>query len=819
MLAAFVGIPKINKVFADQHDNDLLIEQSLEIELFNRYVQGQYSVLRDLAEFPSVVNSAMLSDGSNISILDFFDNVVIGGEKARLALQDIAGNVIIETEDNILGNYETNIAWTETLLDGSSPYSLRLISQERNLATFQFSVPVMYGAYIEGILTAEITTPLEKIFVAQNYDANIAFRLEQGGVKIETSSDHIRMPRENAVDVAATDLTFIYITDDAPILAKERQLRNTTLSVLLVGLLISFLLFALLGYQQLAVKDDGAEKESTNWRNYLFPMLIALIGTATSIAAYLIVQNSVRGDDKNTFIKENVEKIQTIQSRIEINILALASVANFFNASEVVNNEEFGQFAKPLIAKVPSITALGWIPGSSIIEQNKKNLENGRVDTRKKTNNAYYLVTSQGFTPPENIGQEPMQLLRETIFLSQNEGQNVSTPPMPFNLKKSKEMGVIVFSPVFNKELGISDDEGSFLGAVMMIFTMSDIITGVYPEGNQTFAIYIEDITNPAYPETVYGATPDKVHKSHVRKIEFAGRKWNVTVYDNEDNMPLDWLSLLVLLTGLIFTALVTYGFMHLIRRRNIVENLVKRRTVELNQAVEKLTDSNEELTRFAYVCSHDLQEPLRMIRSFSEKLEVHLEKTLEGDEKGQKYFRFVTSGASRAQDLISDILTYSSIGSDTQRFTAVNCDELMEAIKINMTVNLEASGGNITYDELPEIRGHKTQLLQLLQNLINNGLKYQKRDDTPHVHVSSEDIGGHWKFSIQDNGIGMDARHLDKIFDVFQRLNRQSQYAGTGVGLSICKKIVERHNGKIWVDSTKGVGSTFYFTILKPSQ
>jgi len=231
---------------------------------------------------------------------------------------------------------------------------------------------------------------------------------------------------------------------------------------------------------------------------------------------------------------------------------------------------------------------------------------------------------------------------------------------------------------------------------------------------------------------------------------------------------------------------------------------------------ITQLFSSNEELERFAFVCSHDLQEPLRMIQSFSEKLTIHIGEHLKEDEKGTKYFRFITEGAARAQTLIADILTYSSIDSDAQSLEEVSPEGLINVIKENMHLLLEERQGEIIFDTLPVLRGNKTQLFQLFQNLINNGMKYQNPDTIPKVRVNVEDKTTHWQFCVQDNGIGMEERHLGRIFDVFQRLHRKSQFAGTGVGLSICKKVVERHGGKIWVTSQKGTGSTFYFTLLK---
>ena len=234
----------------------------------------------------------------------------------------------------------------------------------------------------------------------------------------------------------------------------------------------------------------------------------------------------------------------------------------------------------------------------------------------------------------------------------------------------------------------------------------------------------------------------------------------------------------------------------------------------EREKLIERLQSSNEELERFAFICSHDLQEPLRMIRSFSTKLQEHMGESFKKDERGKKYFHFITDAAERAQALISDILEYSSINSDSQASEIVDIETLVDSIKENMNATLEEHSGTITYDALPSVQGNKTQCLQLLQNLIGNGLKYQSPNTKPNIHISAKTKGNMIEFAVRDNGIGMEAKYADKIFEIFQRLHRKSEFSGTGIGLAICRKVVQRHGGEIWVQSAEGEGSTFYFTL-----
>ncbi len=234
------------------------------------------------------------------------------------------------------------------------------------------------------------------------------------------------------------------------------------------------------------------------------------------------------------------------------------------------------------------------------------------------------------------------------------------------------------------------------------------------------------------------------------------------------------------------------------------LEQRVIRRTLELER-------SNQELEQFASVASHDLQEPLRMVASYVQLVRDRWKGKL--DPESEEFFAFALDGAERMQRLILDLLTYSRVGSQSKPFIPIDCEIVLERVLSNLKVSIEERGAQITHGPLPEVQGDIVQLTQLFQNLIGNALKFQK-DKAPAVHVQAEKKKGEWQFSIRDNGIGILKKDFDRIFVIFQRLHARDQYPGTGIGLSICKKIVERHGGRIWLESEPGRGTTFYFTL-----
>jgi PAS domain S-box-containing protein len=233
----------------------------------------------------------------------------------------------------------------------------------------------------------------------------------------------------------------------------------------------------------------------------------------------------------------------------------------------------------------------------------------------------------------------------------------------------------------------------------------------------------------------------------------------------------------------------------------------------KLYMKTEELIRSNRDLEQFAYVASHDLQEPLRAVSSFSQLLSKRYNHKL--DEDAQEFIDFIVGGSTRMQQLINDLLSFSRVSTRGKPSEETDTNSILGQTIVNLSTAIEENSAIITNDELPTVMVDGSQLIQVFQNLIGNAIKF-KGEALPHVHVSASEKDGKWEFSIKDNGIGIEKEYFDKIFVIFQRLHGKDEYTGTGIGLAICKKIIERHGGDIWVESKPEGGSTFYFTIPK---
>lgn len=247
-----------------------------------------------------------------------------------------------------------------------------------------------------------------------------------------------------------------------------------------------------------------------------------------------------------------------------------------------------------------------------------------------------------------------------------------------------------------------------------------------------------------------------------------------------------------------------------------IFDDITERKDAEaaLREAHEELKRSNAELEQFAYVASHDLQEPLRMVASYTQLLGRRYESKLDSD--AREFMAYIVDGATRMKQLIEDLLAYSRVGTKREDFKAISSEAALRRALFNLRAAIEECGAVVTHDTMPTVNADEPQLAQLFQNLMGNALKFRS-NSVPRIHIGIAELENEWRFELRDNGIGIEPQYFERIFMVFQRLHNKGEYPGTGIGLAICKKVVERHGGRIWVDSRPGEGSSFHFALPKP--
>jgi two-component system, chemotaxis family, sensor kinase Cph1 len=244
---------------------------------------------------------------------------------------------------------------------------------------------------------------------------------------------------------------------------------------------------------------------------------------------------------------------------------------------------------------------------------------------------------------------------------------------------------------------------------------------------------------------------------------------------------------------------------------RKAIVNIVLRQADELAQLAQDLERSNAELKKFAYIASHDLQEPLNQVANYVQLLEMRYQEEL--DEDANEFITFAVEGVSLMQTLIDDVLAYSKVDTQAIAFQLTEVEKALDKALGNLRQRIAETGATVTHDPLPTVMAGSTQLMQLFQNLIANAIKFRS-EEAPQIHIGAERLEDEWLFYVKDNGIGLDPQFSDRIFVIFQRLHTRDEYHGTGMGLAICKKIIECHRGRIWVESQLGQGATFYFTI-----
>jgi len=567
-------------------------------------------------------------------------------------------------------------------------------------------------------------------------------------------------------------------------------------------------------------------------------LLTLFIGAGLSILGYFVAAEKQAGIQEARFFTTSDKSVEYLRANLHANSVSLNALRSFYDVSDDVDRSKFEQFAAPLLSDHPSLMVYGWLPRVSHSERHKFETKLSQdygttAPIREGNGTAVFKVSPQQFEYypvafgfPNAIAQTRLGV--DVASLPQGgpaikaaiqSGEMIASGPTPYTGEFGYNSNVMIFNAVYRKDqadaLPANGDQRDVAGIVMALFRVGNLVEKQF-NLDEDLSFFIEDITDPNAIKPIYGKAPTVYKSRRVKTLSFANRDWKITSTTLHATQPFQWLPLSILAVGLVFSIIVSLALLSLIQRKRLVENLVEERTSQLKQTVEKLADSNEDLARYAYVCSHDLQAPLRHIRDMSKFLNTHLEESLQGDDEGQRYLNIMTESAERARQLVSDILAYSSADKGTFSKDEIDAEDAVDKIQETLQTDLNERHVKVTRDALPTLKGNKTQFYQLLQNLIKNGLKYQSADTTPQVHISADDRNTHWEFAITDNGIGIAEENLVKVFEVFKRLHHRNEYTGTGVGLAICKKIVERHGGAIWVKSEVGRGSAFHFTFPK---
>jgi len=426
-----------------------------------------------------------------------------------------------------------------------------------------------------------------------------------------------------------------------------------------------------------------------------------------------------------------------------------------------------------------------------------------------------------------DLGSESAR--RAALLEALNTGSAAATAGIQLVQDQAGGSGVLVALPVFRGALDHADvgqRDAHQAGFVVAVVQPGDLArSSLAPAAAMGLRLRIVDLTPPLANRVLYEPPKQgqwgagKVAMSRSESFDLAGRHWAI-----EFQMPADylvahrsWQAWGLLAVGLSITGLLGMLLLVLIARSVRVEELVASKTRELRAAEERfrgyaqeLERSNRDLEQFAYVASHDLQAPLRSIVGFCQILLEEFQGKL--GEDADQYLKFTVSSATHMQSLIRDLLTFSRVGRDSQ-FASVDCSALLERTREDLHAVIQESGATIDSGPLPVVPGSAVELGQLFLNLIGNAIKFHG-ERRPCVQLSARREDGHWLFVVRDNGIGIAAEQQERIFQVFQRLHRAEEYEGTGIGLAICRKVVEHHGGRIWVESAPEGGTTFFFTL-----
>jgi signal transduction histidine kinase len=577
--------------------------------------------------------------------------------------------------------------------------------------------------------------------------------------------------------------------------------------------------------------------------------VILLCSLALTAAAWHISNSFVqqRARDRFEFQTQDV-KAAIARRMLEYEAVLRAGVG-LFHASDGVSRSEWRAFFETLSIDryFPGIQGYGFSkivpPGEKAAHEALVRAE-GFPEYRIRPEGERELYTSIVYLEPfadrnlrafgYDMFSEPVR--RAAMERARDTGQAALSGMVTLVQETDRDVqpGLLMYLPLYRKGMPTRTAEerrAALEGFVYAPFRIRDLMRGILGAGMADIGFEIFDGESPG-PATLlydsdgdgrpsYGTAAHRPEFSEVSTIRHGGHAWTLNLFAEAGYVGAGEASqpLVVAVGGILIDFMILVVIASIARQRGRAETLAREMTAELRGSKEELAEkadalarSNVDLRQFAYVASHDLQTPLRTIINYLQLLDRKYKGKL--DQDAHEYIDFAVNGAKRMSALIHDLLEFSRIETKGGDFAPVYLDDVARQARENLQKDLDEAGARLILSPLPLVSGDEIQLVRLIQNLVENALKYRHPDRPPEITLSAERSGGKWIVSVADNGIGIDPEYFERIFLIFQRLHTAEEYEGTGIGLAVCKRIVERHGGAIWVDSRLGEGSTFRFTL-----
>lgn len=576
----------------------------------------------------------------------------------------------------------------------------------------------------------------------------------------------------------------------------------------------------------------------------LLLLVVLLLATA---ATTVFVRANVTEDAREGMRRDAAAARRAIDDRIAAYTEILLGIKGHFEASDNVTHAEFQRFVGSLAVeeRYPGVQVLAFAPGVRRFERERFSARVRRQVARSGIPYPRFRVHPPGnrarYVPVAYL--EPVQgneqafgfdLLtgrarRDAVERTQHTGRPAATAPIRLVQEAGAQRGFLLMVAVRNRSASLADPTTlRFQGVVSAAFRMGDLLAGLLPREGEDFDLEIYDVGSgdaraPARPSTRNIAydldgspdAPGRVDpdRASLTSLEVAGRRWAIYYERLADAGTAASAPWLVGGGGLLLSVLTALLVFSLARTRSRALGMAEEITRDLERSRAELARSNAELEQFAYVASHDLSEPLRTVSGFVQLLQRRYGGEL--DEDADRFIDYTVQGVERMQALIDGLLAYSRLGTGRVKPADVDLGRLADEAIQALAASIADGGAEVVHGPLPVVRGDQTQLLQLLLNLISNALKFAHHARPARVELSATREEDAWRISVADNGIGIGPEHAERVFRIFQRLHGPDAYPGVGIGLALCRAIVERHGGRIWVEPREGGGTVVHFTIV----